>query len=171
MAYNGSAALVNLRNGLVELVLNDGTRIELAPGDGDASIGESSGNAREALAVRNRGAVIGMVEGNDEEVSFSINLKHAGLLVNGAASTVTNGLLALGFNSAAGTIDPAGVVHTGNVVLTETRTGLAAQTITLANCRLKVAYSESAEGNVLAITGTAYGYEAGGVRVKPVTFA
>lgn len=168
--YSGSSQLFNLRHGLVTWVGADGVPIELAPGDGDASIGEVSANAREATPVRNRGDVIGMVEGNSQEVSFSITIRHAGPFTDPVARTAVDALLRTGAYSSADTRDPAGIAYTGRIRLDLVRQDRTCR-VELHNVRAAIAYAETAEGNTISITGTAYGSSSGGVRTLPVVYS
>lgn len=169
-AYTGSNKAINLRHGLVTWVLPSGDEVALEPTDGDLTISEISADAREEVPVMNRGDVIALVEGNSEQATFSLTLRHAGVWTDGVFVTAKDAILRTGSLASTDTVDPGGVVYTGTIRATYIRPGLAPQRATLNNVRAKIGYGDASEGNTLSITGTAYGYTSGGVRVLPVTY-
>lgn len=168
--YSGSHQLFNLANGLVELLSPSGRNLELAPTDGNATVGEMSADGRSANPVRNRGQMIGMTQGDSLEVSFTITCKHAGVFTDPVQATMLDAILRKGSYSAEGTVDPAGEVDTNNIRITGSRNGLSTM-IMLYNVRCTVAYAEDAAANTITISGTAYGYTSGGVTTQPVVYS
>lgn len=149
--------LYNNVNMVVLLAFADGFKIELGPGNGDESIGEISPGGRSASPVRNRGAFIGLVDGDSQEVSFSITLHATGPLSSTSTGRPLNAILKTGYYEAKETVDPAGTVHTNNIECYGQRRTGESFGITLYNVRMSLAYASAAEGNTLSITGTAYG--------------
>lgn len=149
--------LYNNVNMVVLLAFADTTKIELGPGNGDESVGEISPGGRSASPVRNRGAFLGLVDGDSQEVSFSVTLHATGPLSSSTTGRPLNAILKTGFYEAKETVDPAGTVHTNNIeIYGQRRTGESFG-VSLYNVRMSLAYASSAEGNTLSITGTAYG--------------
>ncbi len=167
---SGSHPHIKIANGLVELLSPSGRNLELAPTDGNASVGEMSADGRGANPVRNRGQMIGMTQGDSLEVSFSITCKHAGVFTDPVQATMLDAILRKGSFLTEATVDPAGVVATNNVRITGSRNGLSC-VVTLYNVRNLVAYAEDAAANTISITGTAYGYTSGGVTTLPVVYS
>lgn len=151
------ATLYNNRNVIVLLVFADGDKIELGPGTGDESIGEISAGGRAAVKILNRGAFIGMVETEDQEVSFSITLHLVGPITSDSTGRPLDALLKTNFYEGKQTVDPAGVVHTGNIEVLGTRSTGDSYQVSLYNVRFNVASASSPEGNSLTVSGIAYG--------------
>lgn len=168
--YSGSHQLFNMANGIVLLRSPSNRNVELSPGDGNATIGEISPGGRAANQVRNRGLVIGMTQGDSQEVAFSITLKHVGAFTDPVQATLMDAILRTGSFGTEASYDPAGVVPTHNIELTCARNGLST-TITLNNVFCAVAYAEDPAANTLTISGTAYGFASGGVVTLPVVYS
>jgi hypothetical protein len=124
------------------------------PGPGDVKVSGLEHNGVEALPVLNRGTFYELVEGDQKQLSFSISVYHAQDLT--AAASPTAAILKTNDFSAGVTKDPGGIVWTGNVIVTATRSGVT-NALTLINCRCMFDYTEGKEGNTISISGTAYG--------------
>ena len=130
--------------------------VDLGPGEGNFSISALEGGMVEAIPVMDRGTFDELVEGDDKAITWSITVHHDATLTNGAATRVMDAILGTGYYSGETTADPGGVVWTGDVVVTVTRSG-SVDTFALNNCRLLVDYAEAQDANTLTINGTAYG--------------
>ena len=124
------------------------------PGPGDVKVSGIEQNGVEALPVLNRGTFLELVEGDQKQLSFSISVYHAQDLT--AAASPTAAILKTNDFASGVTKDPGGIVWTGDVIVTATRSGVT-NVLTLYNCRCMFDYTEGKEGNTISISGTCYG--------------
>lgn len=124
------------------------------PGPGDVKVSGIEQGGVEAVAVMNRGTFLELVEGDQKQMAFSISVYHAQDLT--AAASPTAAILKTNDFASGVTKDPGGVVWTGNVIVTATRSTVT-NVLTLINCRCMFDYTEGKEGNTISISGTAYG--------------
>jgi len=124
----------------------------LGPGPGNLQFGSLEEAGTAAVKILNRGDFQELVYGEDNEVSFSIEV---GMVGDQTGESVTDALLKTGNFASAVTKDPGGLVYTLDMLVSGTRDGVT-NTYTLSNCRFKADWSESLEGNKINITGVCY---------------
>ena len=138
----------------------DGAALTMvAPGGpGDVSIdGLEEGNS-EAVAVRERGSFVGMIEGDDIEQSFSVTVNvPAQTLTSGAQNRILDVVNKTGAWAAATTVDPFAAKWAVKVQLDfDDGAGNTGQMV-LPCARLSASFSESAgEPSTFSISGTNY---------------
>lgn len=154
-------AVITGRHGT--LVMNDATgtplSMEVLPLVDLVTVSGWQAGGHEAIQITSRGEHVELVVGNDIFPTVSFSVFHDGDATSGASETILDMLLKTGAFASGVTVDDGGVVWTVDLVLTQVRGGLT-NVLTLKNVRLAVDYSEAAEGNKIAVTGTVYGTQA-----------
>lgn len=145
--------------------LGETSVVELGPGKGDLTISGIEAAAlggsvqTEAVVVEDRGNFLELVEGKQTYPTVSLNIVHRGVLTDATNRIAIDTLLNRGKVLAAvdTTVDPGGIVWTSDWYWIGTRAGVSARW-DIGNVRGKLdSYTETAEGNTMAISGTAYG--------------
>jgi hypothetical protein len=151
-------AIYNVKHGVVEFEDGSGaaSRITLGPGAGDLTIDGLMENQTEEVVVEDRGEFLELVEGKQTYPSGTINLMQDGVLTDPAVRKVLDSLLKTGASSTGTTVEGGGVVWTGNLTWTGTRSGVVAS-ISLPNCRFRCGFGEDMGGNKIPISFICYG--------------
>ena len=140
----------------MSVVVKDGTgtpiTATLGPGPGDLTFGSLEEANTAAIKILNRGDFQELVYGEDNEIPFSITCHMVG---DQTGESISDAVMKTGNFASAVTKDPGGVVYALDLVVTGTR-GAVTAVYTLSNCRLKLDWSESLDGNKLSISGVCY---------------
>lgn len=127
-----------------------------SPGGKEFSIEGLEEGGIEAIALIVDGDFYEWLPGAQTEKTFSTTVFHEGELTDGSTATLYDALMKTGSFAADTTIDPGGLVWTGNIEIILTR-GAVSVTVTLPNVRLNLNYIASLQGNTMPVSGRWYG--------------
>jgi hypothetical protein len=130
-----------------------GVGIELGPGPGDSNIGETNSENTETNAVLDRGSFDCATSGDDMQQDFSItvNVQRATVLPD-----VEDFIMKTGAFATLQTFNGDDQKWLCKLIVTETLGG-STRTQTCLLVKLRKAWAEGTENNVITVTGTIYG--------------
>jgi len=150
------------------LVTGSGTEIEMGPWEGDLTIQGLEEGYKAPVVLTDRGTYKGSCEGEDVYPTWSLTLRHCGLLTSAGERTIKDTILKKGKVLADGdvTTDMEGRVWHLAVRMTVSAAD-GTDNVRMPNNRIKLDYG-SGEKNTLALSGTCYRDSTGG---DPVQFS
>jgi hypothetical protein len=120
----------------------------LGPGPGNVKFDNIAEGNKDVTLIRDRGANLEYVYGDDKEMSGSIDVYEVG---DETGSSILDAILKTGDFASATTTDAGGVVWTGTMVVVGTRNGVT-NTYTLSKVRIEASYAEAADGNLFSLS-------------------